>query len=169
MTWDRPPFLRHLRRDLVLNISTVGRFGKVKKAPGTYGSFAGVIWYMVVFWRLNAAEFIFLYLLTNLFSIWICGEAEYILEEKDPQCVVLDEFCAIPLCFFGIDRYIGIIPMWLVILTGFLLFRLFDIRKPFGIRRLQNLSGGIGIVVDDIAAAFATCICLNFLLFFVKF
>ena len=55
---------------------------------------------------------------------------------------------------------------WLVLLVGFLLFRLFDILKPLGIKKLQDYPGGVGVVLDDVAAGFATCISL-FLLAFV--
>ena len=52
------------------------------------------------------------------------------------------------------------VVIWLVVLLGFLFFRLFDVLKPFGIKKLQDYPGGIGVVVDDVAAAFATCITL---------
>ena len=53
------------------------------------------------------------------------------------------------------------LPPWAVALAGFLLFRLFDIVKPIGIRRVQNLTGGWGVVVDDLAAALLTCAVLH--------
>ncbi len=46
---------------------------------------------------------------------------------------------------------------WLIFIVGLALFRLFDILKPFGIRRLQDLPAGWGVVVDDLAAALAAC------------
>jgi phosphatidylglycerophosphatase A len=51
--------------------------------------------------------------------------------------------------------------MWKILLYGFFLFRFFDIIKPLGIRSLERLKGGVGIVVDDVAAALATCITLH--------
>ena len=54
-------------------------------------------------------------------------------------------------------------PPWAIFLTGFALFRLFDIVKPFGIRRLQNLPDGWGVVADDVAAALATAATLHVL------
>ena len=62
-----------------------------------------------------------------------------------------------PLCFLGWRGLVGPWPPWAVFLAGLALFRLFDIWKPLGIRRLQDLPGGWGVVVDDIAAALATC------------
>ena len=55
---------------------------------------------------------------------------------------------------------------WPVLIAGFVLFRLFDIFKPFGISKLQNLPGGLGCVADDLAAALASCIVLHLLLYF---
>jgi phosphatidylglycerophosphatase A len=51
--------------------------------------------------------------------------------------------------------------VWAVLLAGFALFRLFDITKPLGIARLQNLPGGWGVVIDDTAAALAACATLH--------
>ena len=56
---------------------------------------------------------------------------------------------------------VRVFPAWAVALGGLLLFRLFDIAKPFGIRRVQNLTGGWGVVVDDVAAALLTCVVLH--------
>jgi phosphatidylglycerophosphatase A len=69
-----------------------------------------------------------------------------------------------PLCFLGwpaLARPLGPWPAWAVFIAGFLLFRLFDIAKPLGIRKLENLPGGWGIVADDVAAALATCAVLH--------
>jgi phosphatidylglycerophosphatase A len=57
----------------------------------------------------------------------------------------------------AIEQYHG----WPLILAGFALFRFFDVLKPFGIARLQNLPGGIGCVADDLAAGAASCVCLH--------
>jgi phosphatidylglycerophosphatase A len=61
------------------------------------------------------------------------------------------------LCFLGWPALVGPAPVWVVFVTGFALFRLFDIVKPLGIARLQHLPGGWGVVADDLAAALATC------------
>ena len=168
MTWDRPGFLRIIPRATVLNFATIWKVGLVKRAPGTFGSIVGVLLYIVAFWKLNAFEFIFLYIFSNYISILICGEAESILGEPDPACVILDEVCAVPLCFFNLPDFTQYISNWKILLLGFLLFRFFDILKPFGIKKLQKYPRGIGIVIDDIAAAFATFLCLQVLFVFIK-
>ena len=67
-----------------------------------------------------------------------------------------------PICFSGLGDVIAAAGSdahyWL--LAGFVLFRLFDIAKPLGIRELQRLKGGWGVVADDFAAAALTCVCL---------
>ena len=168
MSWDNPSFMRLLPRQFVLNVATIGRIGRERKAPGTWGSGIGILWYMLAFWKLNAAEFLILFLASNLLSIWFCAAAEEILQQTDPSCVILDEVCAVPLCYFGLEKFIPYVSLWKVILIGFFLFRLFDIWKPLGIRYLQRLPKGIGVVIDDIAAAFVVMILLNFYLFFIK-
>jgi phosphatidylglycerophosphatase A len=76
---------------------------------------------------------------------------------KDPGEVILDEFVAMPLCFLGWPALVHPLPAWAIFLLGLGLFRLFDITKPLGISRLQDLPAGWGIVIDDTAAALAAC------------
>ena len=75
--------------------------------------------------------------------------------------MILDEFVVMPLCFLGWRTLPAAIPVWAVLGAGFALFRLFDIVKPLGIRRLQALPGGWGVVIDDVAAALAACATLH--------
>jgi phosphatidylglycerophosphatase A len=88
--------------------------------------------------------------------------------QKDPRMANLDELLAIPLCFWPAEFILSKFSqqtfdtfLWLAV--GFLLFRFFDIVKPFGIRKLESIPGGWGIVCDDIAAALATTACLTVL------
>ena len=75
--------------------------------------------------------------------------------------MILDEFVVVPLCFLGWPALAAVVPAWVVFVLGFALFRLFDITKPFGIYSLQDLPGGWGVVVDDVAAALAACVVLH--------
>jgi phosphatidylglycerophosphatase A len=90
-------------------------------------------------------------------GILLCGVAAAIIGKKDPQEVNMDEFVAMPLVYLfnpmGPLRHGGTKVGLLFILLGFLLFRLFDITKPFGIKALEKLPGGFGIVLDDVMAA----------------
>ena len=149
-----------------LNTATLGRIGYWGKMPGTNGSFIGLIWYTLFFHNLSPFAYFFCSLLSAWCACKICTQAELILNKKDPGCVILDEMIAIPFCFYGLQPSMQIYPVWWFMLLGFILFRIFDIFKPLGIKKLQTFPGGFGVVIDDIAAAFATCICLHLLILF---
>ncbi len=142
---------------MMVGIATLGPLGRLK-APGTWGSAAGLLWWALVV-RLAQQkggyhEVIFDALVV-LAAIFFCGVAAFLLKKKDPSEVILDEFAAMPLVFlFNPYVYGGGKLALFFILLGFLLFRLFDITKPFGIKALEKLPGGWGIVLDDVMAAF---------------
>lgn len=154
---------------LVVNLATLGPVGRARKAPGTWGSLAGLALYAVCFHKLGLPGFVLLALVLAYLAVAFCDAAEKRLQMRDPGLIVLDEFVAVPLVFIGMGGYDGLIAQhggWPVLLGGFALFRLFDILKPFGISRLQNLPGGLGCVADDLAAAFASCLVLHLFLRF---
>ena len=96
----------------------------------------------------------------TLLAVPVCAAAEKLLGKgKDPGCIVADEYCTLPICYLGLP-----FTPWIV-LSGFVLHRLFDITKPPPIRQLQNLRGGVGIVIDDLAAALLA-LAINHLLFY---
>lgn len=126
--------------------------------PGTAGSLAGIPLCLIVMFMpawlntLTVAALI-------LFSIWVCDKAEKILGEKDPGCIVLDEIAGMAVTLSGVT------PNFMGIMAGFVLFRFFDILKPWPIKHLENLfKGGVGIVADDIGAGIYASIVLNLLL-----
>jgi phosphatidylglycerophosphatase A len=144
---------------VIVQLATLGPLGRLK-APGTWGSAAGLLWWALVV-RLahqkgGPHEFLFDALVV-LMAICVCGVAAAFLGKKDPSEVVLDEFAAMPLVYLfnpmGDSMHGGTKVGLLFILLGFLLFRLFDITKPFGIKALEKLPGGLGIVLDDVMAA----------------
>ena len=149
-----------------LALTTFG-VGYIPGAPGTYGSAVGVLIYFAsvslenyawhgigipFHWAMNA-------LLLGAFcliGIWASGRTAAIFGRKDPSQAVVDEVMGqlITLCFvpFGVG--------WPFILAGFLLFRAFDIWKPYPISYLEILPGGLGICGDDIVAGVYAGICL---------
>ncbi len=136
---------------MIIGVATLGPLGRLK-APGTWGSLAGLRWWAAVVrplthGRAQGHEVAF-DLLVVLLAVCFCGAAAGLIGKKDPQEVILDEFACMPLVFVGLR--LNSLP-W--VLAGFLLFRLIDITKPFGIRKLERLPLGIGIVADDFAAA----------------
>ena len=149
--------------NVVLNIAKIGSVGRICKAPGTLGSIVGLIWYTLFLHQASPVRFTALLLGSIYLAIAFCGEAETRLGKIDPPEVVLDEVVAVPLCFLGADYLFAHFPVWLVLLVGFIFFRIFDIIKPFGIKKLQRFYGGMGVVIDDLAAGLWTCASIHVL------
>ena len=160
---------------IALALTTFG-VGYIPGAPGTYGSAVGVLIYLCValadanagsyflahrigfgqatalVWAVNAV------LLTcfSLVGIWASGRSIPLLGNSDPSEAVVDEVMGQLVTFLFIPFGLS----WPFILAGFLLFRLFDIWKPYPIDDLQVLPGGIGVCADDIVAGVYAGICL---------
>lgn len=149
---------------LVVEVATLGPLGRVRRAPGSVGSLAGLALYAVFFHLAAPLGFLLLLGLFAYLAMAVCDAAERRLAKRDPGMIVLDECVAVPLVFLGLNGPEGLVAQnggWPVLLAGLALFRLFDIVKPFGIDRLQNLPGGVGCVADDLAAALAACVVLH--------
>jgi phosphatidylglycerophosphatase A len=140
--------------------------GRIPWAPGTFGSLGGLLWLIVSLGDGSLARFVFAQVVAIGFSIRACGVAEQVLRQKDPGSVVLDEIVAVPLCFVAwiaiVAGRTGAMPAAeyffsrqtvLFTLGIFVLFRLFDIAKPWPVRGSQSLPGGWGVTVDDLLAA----------------
>jgi phosphatidylglycerophosphatase A len=128
------------------HISTLFFVGYIPIAPGTFGTIAALLVYLILpKYGLENPWFFIIPLLLVLPAIVFTGEAEKIMK-KDDKRIVLDEFIGY---FFAVL----FLPKTLMIgLLAFILFRIFDIIKPEPINRMQNWKGGIGIVADDIMA-----------------
>jgi phosphatidylglycerophosphatase A len=85
----------------------------------------------------------------TLIGIWAASRVEARLRIKDPGIVVIDEVAGQMIALLSVPAFF---PGWLPVLSAFLLFRLFDIWKPYPIRRLEALESGLGIMADDILA-----------------
>jgi len=81
-----------------------------------------------------------------LLGIWSGGRVERVLGEKDPGIIVIDELAGMALSVLFVPRTIP------VLLVAFFLFRLFDVWKPFPAHESQSLTGGLGVMVDDLIA-----------------
>lgn len=157
MKLQQPIWPRFLSTRTVLTVATLGPVGRRLPAPGTWGSVAGTLYFTVIFLdRVGWVGNLVLTVIGSYLAIAFCGEAEFRLARKDPGEVILDEFVAMPLCFLGWPALVaGPLPLWAVLVAGFALFRFYDILKPLGISKLQDLPAGWGVVVDDLAAAIA--------------
>ena len=156
----QPRWTKVLSDNVIINLATLGPVGRLK-APGTWGSVVGILWYTLFYYNVSAIGLLLCTVAFLYVSLGICGEAEIRLGKVDPGEIILDEFVAIPICFFGLQPYLNSSWAWAVFLSAFVLFRFFDILKPFGIKNLQRYTGGLGVVMDDVAAAGATCLVLN--------
>ena len=152
--------------------------GRLKPAPGTWGSVVGLLWFVALGAIGSLWAFFGGILLSIPFCVWGCGLAEKALGEKDPGSIVLDEIIAVPLCFsawvvsqvYATGRmhdvgYFFSGNNWLGVIGIFAAFRLFDIWKPCPVRQSQSLPGGWGVTVDDLLAAlYVNLVSLPFLL-----
>lgn len=130
------------RENFIKLITTFFYAGEFPFAPGTVGSFVGLLLFLTVFNHIWAT--VFLFLLICVLGFLTSGEAEKVFGKKDPSCVVIDEVAGIFLAFF-------LIPLdGFVLLAGFLIYRILDIIKPFPARRLEKLNGSYGIMLDDL-------------------
>lgn len=127
-------------------LATCCFIGYAPLMPGTAGSLAAA----VIWWLLPQQLFFLLFLILIPLSIPVCEKAERIFGNTDDKRIVLDEL-------LGFFTAVAFLPKSvLTLVCAFLLFRVFDIKKPFGINKIQNLHGSAGILLDDIAAGFIT-------------
>lgn len=112
--------------------------------PGTIGS----VFSFVILWFFLQPSFVSIsvFVLISILSIFVCGIAEREFGKKDDGRIVLDEFVG---SFFSVLFLPKVIFYYF---AAFVLFRIFDITKPLGIKKLQDIKGGLGIVIDDVAA-----------------
>jgi phosphatidylglycerophosphatase A len=139
---------------LALILSSCFGFGLIPVAQGTFGTLAGVPLAMALahVGPMAAAYLLFFFV---LLSIWTSGRSARALEKDDPAEVVIDETAGLLLTLFLLPA------TGFNLCLGFILFRLFDILKPFPIRRLEKVEGGAGIVLDDLLAGVYGNVCLR--------
>ncbi len=137
--------MNRLSRALILFIAEGAYSGRSPVAPGTAGTVVGVLIYLGI-----KNEGLYLYsmsvLLVCIAGIWAAGRAEKILGCKDCSSIVIDEIAGYLITMFLVPGG------WGFIIAGFILFRLFDIIKPWPLHGLQNADGGLGVMLDDIGA-----------------
>lgn len=171
---------RTLADKLVLFVAEGFGSGRLPVAPGTFGTVVGFAWIYLIL----LPECLWLYLagiVIGFFaSVWIGGRAETLLGKSDPGSIVIDEITALPLVFLpaviwtaqegaphSFSHYITRTNI-LIPVIAFLAFRLFDVAKPFGIRKVQSVHGGWGLTLDDFLAAVPAAMVLLIYLALVK-
>lgn len=148
-----------LRQKLILLAATGGGLGNLPVAPGTFGTLAGIPVAMAVS-LLPPGVWVVAAMLVLIVAVWVADEAEAILGEKDPGCIVIDEIAGYLVTMAGM-------PMTPLLLgLGFLIFRGFDILKPWPVNLFERrFSGGAGVVLDDIVAGLYSAVVLRILFF----
>jgi phosphatidylglycerophosphatase A len=150
-----------------LAIATALGLGYLPKAPGTWGSLGGVAISLGMTWLfsrktlqyanlernanfwtvglLPAGVDYVVVILIAILGVYVAGRAAKYAGKKDPQFVVIDEVSGQMIAYFSPFTLLN----WKSLLLGFILFRVFDIWKPFPARQAESLPGGLGIMADD--------------------
>lgn len=131
---------------IVIFLATGCYAGKLPVAPGTFGSLAALplCWLLA---QLGWPAALGATVLVIAAAVWVAGAAERLLQRKDPGSIVIDEIAGMLVTFSGLPFTAFSAA------AGFVLFRILDIAKPFPIGWVEKrLSGGVGIVMDDLVA-----------------
>lgn len=132
--------------------------GFIPGMPGTYGTLVALFFYWIFFAKLHVSQNFFVIFtgLFTLFSIWAADRAAKVFNQKDPGKIVIDEMA-------GYFTGVLFLPFTFKhALAAFVIFRVLDMTKPYPISWLdRRLTGGWGIVLDDIAAGVGTLIAMQ--------
>ena len=134
---------------LALLLATWFGCGYFPVGPGTAGSLAAVAIAACLYILLGTGRLVLLFLTVVLLipAVWASTQSARLLRKKDPGVVVIDEVLGQWVTLLGASVF-----SWKSLLAGFVLFRIFDIWKPWPVRKLERLPEGTGIVADDLAA-----------------
>lgn len=127
-------------------------------APGTITSAIMVLLYKFFLHKLSWPVYLLIFFLLFALGIFVSDVYSRILKKDDPRSVVIDEAAGQMIALFLLS------PQWALCGASFLLFRLFDIVKPFPIKQVESFPRGFGIMLDDFVAAIFAGILINFYL-----
>ena len=134
------------RRRLGVFIATCAHVGYAPFAPGTFGSAAALVLYYLVRRQASTTIELVTIAVVLVIGLWSATEAEHHFGGIDPGPVVIDEV-------IGMLLTLALHPVNVLgALTGFVIFRVLDVVKPWPARRLERLPGGFGVVLDDVMA-----------------
>lgn len=145
-----------MRNFIIKTLSTFFYIGYLPFIPGTFASIAGIFLFSLV--KDNIFRYTLFTAALIILGFLVSGRAERIFNKKDARYIVIDEVCGIFISFLFIPYNIKLA------VTAFILFRLFDVLKPYPANRLQNLAGSAGIMLDDIVAGLYANIILQIVL-----
>jgi phosphatidylglycerophosphatase A len=155
---DSPDRVLNTRERILLGIAVGLGTGCSPIAPGTVGSLGGIgIVYLLSLGGWNPGLSLIYFAVLFLIGIPATRVGQAYYKKIDPKQVVIDEIAVMPLVFVAVP-----ITLWTLGL-GFLLFRVFDIAKPYPIKKLEQIPGPWGVMLDDVLAAIFAAICLGLL------
>lgn len=157
------------REKMAFLAGTLFYAGYFPVAPGTVGSLASLPIIVIVCYYFGTLGLFLLVLVSFIVSL-VCVNEILLHTEHDPSYVVIDEFVGQSVTFLTISGFLkGNFRYWWLYIAGFLLFRLFDVTKPFPVsyadKKMNNASG---VVLDDVFAGIYAGICLYVLLLLLK-
>ena len=152
---------RSISDKLILFLATGFYSGYAPKAPGTVGTLVALIPFLFL-QQLTAWVYATVVLIAILLGIVLCQKADKLMQTHDNKAIVWDEFCGLWITLFMVP------PGWYWVAIGFVLFRFFDIIKPFPISWLdKQVSGGLGVMLDDIVAGLFALGCIHLAIFLI--
>ncbi|MEP7704202.1 phosphatidylglycerophosphatase A [Paraglaciecola sp. 25GB23A] len=135
--------------------------GLAPKAPGTFGTLAAIPLAVLLSFYCPLPIYIGLCVLFSVVGVWICGHTANDMQVHDDSSIVWDEVAGMMITLVAVPL------SWQTVLAGFILFRLFDIIKPWPISYLdKHVHGGFGIMADDVLAGIFSLACLHLLIEF---
>ena len=143
--------------------------GKIKYAPGTFASLVTCLLFLLL---INIFNFTVIFLITLIifcYSFVAINNSFDEFRSEDPQEIVIDEVVGqmLPLLAIPIYETLYPLPIMYYCASAFILFRLFDVWKPYPISYVDNnIKGSLGIMLDDILASVYSIIILSLILFF---
>ena len=150
-------------KDQVIKILATGfGAGFLPMAPGTMGTAVGVLICLAGYSLPWIFRLVFVFAICAI-SIYVAGRAETLFGKKDDQRIVIDEIAGLQVTMLPVAI------TGLHLCTAFVLFRIFDIWKPYPVNRLQDLPGGWGVVADDLGAGIYSGLLLLILTMIFKF
>jgi phosphatidylglycerophosphatase A len=146
--------MNKISRAVILFIAEGAYSGRSPFAPGTAGTLVGIFLYLGVK-NLPPIPYGILCVLLCGIGTYAAGKAENILGRKDSPSIVIDEIAGYLIAMF-------LVPSgWGFIAAGFFIFRIFDVVKPWPLFGLQEVRGGLGVMLDDIGAGIYTNLMLQ--------
>lgn len=130
--------------------------GLAAKMPGTFGTLAALPLVVLLSYYTGFSVYLIVTILVCVAGIWICGKTAEDMGVHDDSSIVWDEVAGMLIAMLAVPL------SWQTVLVGFVLFRFFDILKPWPISYLdKHVHGGFGIMIDDVLAGLFALACLH--------